>query len=427
MTGHSALSTRPSQLPKGYKQTEVGIIPEDWQVKRITDIARLESGHTPSKRNPAYWNGSIQWISLHDTEALDENEIVQTQKTITVEGLNNSSARLLPKGTVVFSRTATVGKVSLMGQDMATSQDFANYICGPGLSNLFLVYLFRGMSSTWKRLMAGSIHNTVYMPVFRELRIPLPPTLAEQEAIAEALSDADALIESLEQLIAKKRLIKQGAMQELLTGKRRLPGFNGEWEVKRLGDCLLSMPGYGINAPAVEFSDHLPMYIRITDITDDGRFAPDPPVSVDHPNSPKYFLENGDVVVARTGASVGKSYRYNPADGPLVFAGFLIQIRPEPLSLDAAFLAHFMQTRVYRSWLAQVSMRTGQPGINGREIMELQIPYPSLHEQSAIASILSDMDAEIVALEERLEKARQIKQGMMQELLTGRVRLVGKS
>jgi type I restriction enzyme S subunit len=190
----------------------------------LTSVAKLESGHTPSRRRPEYWKGDIPWISLHDSGALDVREIFSTAQTIGQLGLANSSARLLPKGTVVFSRTATVGKATVMGREMATSQDFANYICGERLHNHYLVHLFRYMSPEWKRLMAGSTHNSIYMPVFRDLQILLP-SLNEQETIAEALNNADDLIESLERLIAKKRILKKGVMQQLLIGKQRLRKF----------------------------------------------------------------------------------------------------------------------------------------------------------------------------------------------------------
>ncbi|WP_186131493.1 restriction endonuclease subunit S [Burkholderia gladioli] len=253
--------------------------------------------------------------------------------------------------------------------------------------------------------------------------IALPPQ-NEQRAIATALSDVDALLSSLDALIAKKRDIKQAAMQQLLKGKTRLPGFGGEWEVKRLGDCLLSNPDYGINAPAAAYSDNLPVYIRITDIDDDGRFNPSPRVSVDSPYSGNYILQDGDVVFARTGASVGKSYRYRVQDGPLVFAGFLIRVRPNPKLLMPDFLAGSVTTKGYWNWVRLMSMRSGQPGINGNEYATLPLLLPPIEEQTAIAEVLSDMDAELAALEARRDKTRLLKQGMMQELLTGKTRLV---
>jgi type I restriction enzyme, S subunit len=234
----------------------------------------------------------------------------------------------------------------------------------------------------------------------------------------------DSLIDALEKVIAKKRDLKRSAMQQLLTRKQRLPGFDGDWDMKRLGDCLSAAPDYGINAPAVAFSDKLPTYIRITDITSDGRFARNATVSVKRANVERYYLREGDLVFARTGASVGKSYLYDPEDGDLVFAGYLIRVRPDPARLVASYLAAYVTTRRYWNWVHAMSMRSGQPGINSNEYAQLEISLPSVAEQTAIAAVLCDIDAEIQALEVRREKTRALKQGMMQELLTGRTRFI---
>lgn len=144
-----------------------------------------------------------------------------------------------------------------------------------------------------------------------------------------------------------------------------------------------------------------------------------------HPLASAYVLNEGDLVLARTGASVGKSYLYNHHDGELVFAGFLIRVRPDAAKLEPSYLKYFTISGPYWNWVRVNSMRSGQPGINGREYVSLPIPLPpTKSEQTAIADILSDMDTEIAALEANLAKARQIKQGMMQELLTGKTRLI---
>jgi len=267
-------------------------VSDGWELVHLTSVAKLESGHTPSRRHPEYWDGDIPWISLHDSAALDVPEIHSTAQTISSLGLENSSARLLPKGTVVFSRTATVGKSTVMGREMATSQDFANYICGKRLHNHYLVHLFRFMAFEWKRLMAGSTHSSIYMPVFQDLQILLPP-VAEQEAIAEALSDADVLIESLGQLIAKKRQIKQGAMQELLTGKKRLLGFSREWEVKRLGDLLSRMANGAVYKPTNSFGLPITRIETISDGTMDYLRTGTAETSVELEN---YKLVSGDIL-----------------------------------------------------------------------------------------------------------------------------------
>lgn len=201
-----------------------------------------------------------------------------------------------------------------------------------------------------------------------------------------------------------------------------------DWEIVPLGQRLRRTPSYGINAPAIQFDSRFPTYLRITDITEDGTFSEGTKASVDHPAASTYMLESGDVVFARTGASVGKSYLYNPKDGRLVFAGFLIRITPDPVNLVPAYLSFFVQSRTYWNWVKVNSMRSGQPGINGREYASLPVPLPPTKvEQEAIAEALSDADALIESLEQLIAKKRHLKQGAMQELLTGKKRLPGFS
>ncbi len=191
-----------------------------------------------------------------------------------------------------------------------------------------------------------------------------------------------------------------------------------DWVVKKIGECLLKNPDYGINAAAVPFNENLPVYLRITDITEDGNYSKKNLVSVNNLSSASYFLQDGDLVFARTGASVGKTYLYNPKDGKLVFAGFLIRVRAKEEILLPNYLKYFTQTKQYWDWIAANSMRTGQPGINGNEYKEISIPLPQTKaEQTAIAIALNDVDALITGLEKLITKKKAIKQGAMQELL----------
>ena len=200
-----------------------------------------------------------------------------------------------------------------------------------------------------------------------------------------------------------------------------------DWMARNLGSCLRHAPGYGINAAAVPYDDRLPTYLRITDISEDYRFRPSPRVSVRHSSVKTFFLSEGDLVFARTGASVGKSYHYDIKDGPLVFAGFLIRISPDPEKLEPAFLAYCVQSERYWEWVAMMSIRSGQPGINGQEYAMFQIPLPSPSEQRAIADELSDVDGLLAALDALIAKKRAIKQAAMQQVLTGKTRLPGFS
>lgn len=198
-------------------------------------------------------------------------------------------------------------------------------------------------------------------------------------------------------------------------------------ETKPLGQLLRRAPRYGINAAAVTLTPSTPTYLRITDINDSGRFAPAPKVGVSHPAAEDYRMESGELVFARTGASVGKSYLYDPRDGELVYAGFLINIAPDPSLLNPKFLALVAQTKEYWNWVARTSVRSGQPGVNGRELASLPIPVLPLEVQNSIVAAISGTDDIVESIERLIAKKKAIKQGMMQKLLTGQTRLPGFS
>jgi type I restriction enzyme S subunit len=312
--------------------------------------------------------------------------------------------------------------------DLLLNQRLAKISVNENVSNVFLDFQLktRVFLKQFFELGKGGTGNQTNVSIknLSKLNIPLPPTLEEQQAIADALSDVDELIRSLDALIQKKEAIKKGTMQQLLTGNKRLPGFDGEWEVKNLGDVLIASPDYGINAPAVDYNSNYPTYLRITDISGEGNFVHSGKKSVKAVNSDLYYLSEGEIVLARTGASTGKSYHYKPKDGELVFAGFLIRIKPDPKKAESKFLKYYLQTDQYWNWVEKNSMRSGQPGLNSVQYSSLKISFPNLEEQKAIAQILSDMDEELQALRRKREKMVGVKEGMMQELLTGKTRLV---
>ncbi len=413
-------------MKPGYKQTDVGVIPEEWEVKALRSCLSSQPDYGINAPAVPYSDRLPAYIRITD---ITEDGRFSSEKPVSVKRAD-TDGYYLNDGDIVFARTgASVGK-SYMYEPNDGKLVFAGFLIRvrPDATKLLPSYLSAYVTTgaywRWVRLMSmRSGQPGINGQEYGQLPIPVPP-LPEQSAIAEALSDVDALLGALDRLIAKKRDLKQAAMQQLLTGQTRLPGFQGKWEVKRLGEVLFERPDYGINAAAVSFSDRLPNYIRITDITEHGRYSPDPLVSVKALNADQFYLKEDDLVFARTGASVGKSYLYDSRDGKLVFAGFLIRVRPNPLLLVSAYLAAYATTKPYWNWVRFMSMRSGQPGINGNEYAELPLPLPPIHEQTAIAEVLTEMEVELVALDHRLEKTRALKQGMMQELLTGRTRLV---
>ncbi|MDQ3000196.1 MAG: restriction endonuclease subunit S [Fibrobacterota bacterium] len=412
-------------IPEGFKKTEVGVFPKDWDIqfcsalseRIMVGIVIRPSQYYVKSGIPAFRSANIRESGINNSDLVFISEKSN-------DLLAKSQTR---EGDVLTVRTGYPGTSAVVRSDHAGCNCIDILITRPS-RRVSPEYLSIWVNSTFGKdqvLMnqGGLAQQHFNVGDMKNLIVALPK-LPEQRAIATALSDIDALIAGLDQLIAKKRAIKQAAMQQLLTGQKRLPGFQGDWETKKLGDCLMSFPSYGINAAAVPYSDRKPAYIRITDISVDGRFQPETLVSVDSSRSGQYYLQDGDIVFARTGASVGKSYRYRVQDGKLVFAGFLIRAHPNPKVLSPYFLSEYVKTEAYWKWIKLMSMRSGQPGVNGNEFAQLPIPLPTIQEQTAIATILSDMDSELAALEHRRDKTRLLKQGMMQELLTGRIRLV---
>lgn len=410
-------------VKKGYKQTEIGVIPEDWEIKYLSDFGKIQSGGTPSTTMAEYWGGNIAWCTPSDITSTPTKYINATERTITDAGLKNSAATVMPAGSILLCTRATIGELKINSIPMATNQGFKNITINNSGNAEFLYYLLQTKKNCMLDLAIGSTFLEISKTAL--IKIPLQiPMHDEQSKIADALSDIDNLVVVLEKQIAKKKAIKQGTMQELLTGKKRLPGFSGDWIKSSIGSCIIEKPSYGINAPAVDFNGFLPRYIRITDISKDGRYCKDAQASVSAENVEPFLLKTNDIVLARTGASVGKSYIYDEHDGRLVYAGFLIKMSIDPQKADSRFIFGVLHTYDYWKWVAQTSMRSGQPGINGEEYASYEFRMPSdLKEQKAIVDILTNMDNEIVTLGKKLIKYRQVKQGMMQQLLTGKIRL----
>ncbi len=251
------------------------------------------------------------------------------------------------------------------------------------------------------------------------------PSESEQQRIAECLSSADEAIAAQARKVDALKKHKKGLMQQLFPRegetqpRLRFPEFReaGEWESTPLARLLERSPDYGVSLSAVPFSEELPTYLRITDISDDGLYLKEKRVSVDFEAKSESYLKLGDIVLARTGASVGKSYRYREEDGALVFAGFLIRIRPDQETLLPDFLSGYLASDTYWDWVAINSARSGQPGINSAEYSSLLIPLPpKISEQQCIASCLGRLDTLITIEAQKLEVLNCHKRGLMQQL-----------
>ncbi|MGO0306884.1 restriction endonuclease subunit S [Endozoicomonas acroporae] len=207
-----------------FQESELGRIPTGWAVTKLDELVTRGSGHTPDKQHPEYWNGGIKWISLADSSRLDKGIISTTDKEISYLGIDNSSAVLHPKGTVVMSRDAGIGKSALMGEDMAVSQHFIAWSCEQKgkLNNWFLYYLLQLMKPEFERIAIGSTIKTIGLPYFKKLKIAHPIEIAEQNEIARILSTVDRKLGHLQTQKTQTQQLKKGLMQKLLTGQIRV-------------------------------------------------------------------------------------------------------------------------------------------------------------------------------------------------------------
>ena len=375
----------------GGEQIEGDGVPSGWAQAPICEIAPLQRGfdlptsQLRSGPHPVvYSNGVIQH---HD--------------------------RAMVKGPgVVTGRSGTIGQVHFIEKDYWPHNTTLWVTSFHGNDPKFIYYLYAHLNLA--RFLSGSGVPTLNRNDVHQHLVACPPFL-EQRAIAKALSDVDELIGSLERLIAKKRAIKQAAMQELLIGKTRLPGFSGVWEMKRLGE-IASIRNHKVlpsnvppDTPCVEL-DHI----------EEGKGRLLGCSTAQHSTSSKYRFLSGDVLFGRLRSYLRKFWL---ADRDGICTTEIWPLSTDPQQSDSGFLHAIVQCEQFIE-VASISYGTHMPRADWGVIQNFEIRLPQVQEQRAIAAILSDMDAEIAALERRRDKTRAIKQGMMQQLLTGRVRLV---
>jgi type I restriction enzyme S subunit len=392
-----------AELKPGYKQTEVGVIPEDWESVRAGDIGRFRGGNGFPTRFQGKTLSDYPFYKVSDMNNEGNETFMFDSNNWISEGTRKQlGATAFPTDSIIFAKVGAavfLERKKILAKPSCIDNNLAGLVLNRNRTNVrFIHYALLNIKF-------GAFVSTTALPslngnVLSQIAFALPP-LPEQEAIAEALSDADALIESLEQLITKKRHLKQGAMQELLTGKRRLPGLSGEWEVKRLGDvCRITTGRKDVNEgnPLGQY----PFFTcaRINTFSD------------------SFSFEGEAILIAGNGDVGNLSYcngKFEAYQRTYVLQSFTANVNYLWQQLTA-YLADSLGIGKIGSSIPYIKMGN----LVGFEFRSpIDVP-----EQTAIATILSDMDSEIVALDAKLAKTRALKQGMMQELLTGKTRLV---
>ena len=419
-------------VKEGYQQTEIGVFPKEWTTPRLGDVlssAQLGGNYANSTREsewPLIKMGNLGRgnIKLHKVEY--------------VESTTAPSERdRLRRHDVLFNTRNTldlVGKVSIWRCELAVAYYNSNiarleFKQHRVSSNVFMNYVLnsRGCIQSLRAIATGTTSvAAIYARDLVKLVVQLP-TAAEQEAIAEALSDADALIESLEQLIAKKRLIKQGVMQELLTGKRRLPGFDGDWVPTTLGKLGATFGGL-TGKSKQHFGHGIAHYVPFLNVVMN--------TVIDLENLDRVvvaqgesqnLVQQGDLLFngsSETPEEVGLCCWVSNSRPSLYLNSFCFGFRLfDTTGVSGQFMAYFIRGPVGRDLMKSLAQGSTRYNLSKKALLELEFSLPVVDEQRMIARVLDDMDCELDALGQRLRKAHMLKQGMMQQLLTGRIRL----
>lgn len=382
------------EIRPGFKWTEVGLIPEEWDVRPLLTTVRIANGQVDPTIEP------YKSMILVAPDHIEGGSGKLLAKVTAADQQAISGKYVFTNGDIIYSKIRPyLRKATLANFDGLCSADMyplkpARDVAGGFILASLLGYRF---SKYAESVSVRSGMPKINRSEIAEFSLGLPP-LPEQRAISQALSDVDALIATLDRLIAKKRDIKQATMQQLLTGKTRLPGFSGKWEVKMLGEVLTICHGK---------------------------------------NQQEVTVVDGPYPILASGGQIGTASR--PLyDKPTVLIGRKGTIdRPQYMespfwTVDTLFYSAMRDGNLakffyYRFWLIdwmRFNEASGVPSLNARTIERIEIACPEPAEQIAIAAVLSDMDAELASLESRRDKTRALKQGMMQELLTGKTRLI---
>lgn len=414
------------EVKKEYKMTELGVIPEDWDIKRLGDIFDFKNGLNKEKSFFGYGTPIVNYMDVYKLSGLKGNDIKGKVFLNPIE----MKAYDVRQGDVLFTRTSEtqdeIGLSSVILDDIKDTVFSGFVLRGREKLNCldvtFKKYCFR-THYLRKQIMSTSSYTTRALTngkLLSEVIVIFPQYFKEQQAIAQALSDTDSLISSLEKLIDKKKNIKQGTMQELLTGRKRVEGFCGEWEEKRLGDIGETIIGLTYSPRDIVKSGGK-LVLRSSNIKN-SKLVYEDNVFVNKDISENIVNRENDILICvRNGSRnlIGKSALLTGKAVGETFGAFM-SIYRSPYN---KFINYLFQSSIIKK---QIDEHLGATinQITNKSLNSFKIFLPSEEEQTAIANILSDMDKEIEALEQKLDKFKSIKEGMMQELLTGRIRFM---
>ena len=427
----------------GYKASELGMIPQEWKIRRIGDFTDCTAGGTPSTQVSSYWGGEIPWMSSGE---LHLKQVYDVAGRITQKGLENSSTKFVPANSVLIGLAGqgkTRGTVAISKIPLCTNQSIAAIFPTDEFNSTFLFYNLENRYDELRALSTGDGgRGGLNLTIIRNVSVKFPP-LPEQTAIATALSDTDALIGSLKTLIAKKKAIKLSAMQNLLSGKIRLPAFaqrpDGslkttrqtelgllpeDWEVVELGDVGKTYGGLS-GKDKSDFDTGNSFYVPFTNVMANIEVDKNQLEKVEVNENQNAVLE-GDLLFngsSEIPEEVCFASLVNFSLPNLYLNSFCFGFRLTKNTIYPKYLAYWFRSEIGRKTITFMAQGSTRYNVSKSEFIKLKLVIPSKPEQTAIAQLLSDMDAEIEALQCRLKKTQSLKQGMMQALLSGKIRL----
>ncbi|WP_458734984.1 restriction endonuclease subunit S [Zobellella taiwanensis] len=434
------LAAAEPMVPVGYKQTEVGVIPEDWEVSAIADKHTIATGSTPPTANPKNYGEDFLFVSPADLS--DKKYILTTEKKLSKQGF--ALSKKYPSGSTLFTCIgSTIGKTGFATEELTSNQQINAVFPSEDSDTEFTYYAITYIAPKVKALAGQQAVPLVNKSEFGETIFGFPRERKEQTAIANTLSDVDALIGSLEALIAKKQAIKTATMQQLLTGRTRLPQFaiqpDGSpkgYKTSELGeipeDWAVVPFGSLFDSKSTQrkklAEDEEVSFVGMQDVSESSRLIQTRQLAYSRVKSGLTYFERGDVLVAKITPCFenGKGCHTETLKTEVGFGSTEFHVLKANQDADSWFIYFWTIQADFRMKLeSEMVGSAGHRRVPLSAITAFNIPSPSCREeQTAIAAILSDMDEEIQALETRLAKTRDLKQGMMQQLLTGKIRLV---
>ena len=415
----------------------IGQIPNSWGINKIKHNFSIVSGATPKSENADYWDGDILWITPADFKTQDKY-VVRGKRNISQAGYDSCGTTLVPENSVIFSKRAPVGTVAIAKTALCTNQGCLSCIPKKKTSSLFYYYAMSIFTEQFELVSTGTTFKEIAATVFSDFYLP-HPSIEEQQRIAAFLdsecSRIDSVIEQTRASIEEYKKLKQAVITQAVTkgirperkmknsGVEWIGSINRDYELVKLKHVLQKQLQYGANQAGISYDSSLPRYIRITDITTDGRLKESGALSLTEKDSEGYILQNNDVLFARSGATVGKAFIYKEEYGRSAFAGYLIRATlSKKLLPDLLF--YYTQSSIYEEWKSQIFIQATIQNIGADRYREMPIILQPINEQEELIEYLTEKCNEIDSIIGRKETLIVVleayKKSLIFEYVTGK-------